>query len=141
MIEAPAVVIGAGPIGLAAAAQLAERGIEFTVLEAGPSVAAAIDEWRHVKLFSPWRYDLDPAARRLLERAGGWSEPELSTLPTGGDPIGDHPQPPPQTPPLSRPVPDDAPGIPSPPGGVCPGPTAGARRRARPGPAGARGRT
>src|SRR4051794_41848966 len=110
MIEAPVVVIGAGPIGLAAAAQLAERGIEFTVLEAGPSVAAAIDEWRHVKLFSPWRYDLDPAARRLLERAGGWSEPELSTLPTGGGPSGGHPQPPTKTPPPPGPGPGDPPG-------------------------------
>lgn len=93
MTEAPVVVIGAGPIGLAAAAQLAERGIEFTVLEAGPSVAAAIDEWRHVKLFSPWRYDIDSAARRLLERAGGWTAPELGTLPTGGDLIDDYLEP------------------------------------------------
>ncbi|TDW18440.1 FAD-dependent oxidoreductase [Kribbella kalugense] len=93
MTEASVVVIGAGPIGLAAAAQLAERGIEFTVLEAGPSVAAAIDEWRHVKLFSPWRYDIDSAARRLLERAGGWTEPDLGTLPTGGDLIDDYLEP------------------------------------------------
>ncbi len=32
--ELPVVVIGAGPVGLAAAAHLAERGIPFTVLEA-----------------------------------------------------------------------------------------------------------
>lgn len=80
----PVVVIGAGPVGLAAAAQLAERGVEFLVLEAGPGVAAAVEEWRHVKLFSPWRYDVDSAARRLLERSG-WVEPELGKLPTGGD--------------------------------------------------------
>ncbi|NIK59817.1 FAD-dependent oxidoreductase [Kribbella shirazensis] len=83
--DLPVVVVGAGPIGLAAAAHLSERGLDFLVLEAGASVAAAIDEWRHVKLFSPWRYDLDSAARRLLEQAGGWAEPDLDTLPTGGD--------------------------------------------------------
>lgn len=77
-------VIGAGPVGLAAAAHLAERGLDFVVLEAGPGVAAAIDEWRHVKLFSPWRYDIDSAARRLLDQAG-WVEPDLGALPTGGD--------------------------------------------------------
>ncbi|MGC4939995.1 FAD-dependent oxidoreductase [Kribbella sp. DT2] len=82
--DLPVVVIGAGPVGLAAAAQLAERGLQFVVLESGPSVAAAIDEWRHVKLFSPWRYDIDGAARRLLEQTS-WIEPNLDDLPTGGD--------------------------------------------------------
>ncbi len=80
----PVVVIGAGPVGLAAAAHLAERGLDFLVLESGPAVAAVIDEWRHVKLFSPWRYDVDTAARRLLERTG-WAEPDLDALPTGGE--------------------------------------------------------
>ena len=82
--QLPVVVIGAGPIGLAAAAQLSERNLEFLVLESGPSVAAAIEEWRHVRLFSPWRYDIDPAARRVLDRAG-WVEPENGALPTGGE--------------------------------------------------------
>ncbi|MEO5873970.1 MAG: NAD(P)-binding protein, partial [Streptosporangiaceae bacterium] len=31
----PIVVIGAGPVGLAAAAHLVERGLDFLVLEAG----------------------------------------------------------------------------------------------------------
>ncbi|MFD8565256.1 FAD-dependent oxidoreductase, partial [Streptosporangium canum] len=35
----PVVVIGAGPIGLAAAAHLAERGQDFLLLEAGEQVA------------------------------------------------------------------------------------------------------
>lgn len=97
----PVVVIGAGPVGLAAAAHLAERGVDFTVLEAGPGVAAAIDEWRHVKLFSPWRYGIDAAARRLLERAGGWTEPDLGALPTGGDLVDDYLEPLTKTPELS----------------------------------------
>ena len=83
-VTRPVVVIGAGPVGLAAAAHLAERGVEFLVLESGPAAAAAIDEWRHVKLFSPWHYDIDSAARRLLE-ASDWIEPDLEALPTGGD--------------------------------------------------------
>ncbi len=91
-VVAPVVVIGAGPVGLAAAAQLAERGLDFVVLESGAGVAAAIGEWRHVKLFSPWRYDLDSAARRLLE-AGGWIAPDLGALPTGGDLIDSYLEP------------------------------------------------
>ncbi|TDO44270.1 thioredoxin reductase [Kribbella sp. VKM Ac-2527] len=89
---APVVVIGAGPVGLAAAAHLAERDLGFVVLESGPSVASAIEDWRQVKLFSPWRYDIDNAARRLLERAG-WTEPDLGKLPTGGDLIDAYLQP------------------------------------------------
>ncbi|MFK4087975.1 FAD-dependent oxidoreductase [Kribbella sp. NPDC020789] len=97
----PVVVIGAGPVGLAAAAHLAERGIEFLVLESGPGVAAAIEEWRHVRLFSPWRYDVDTAARRLLEQAGGWTEPDPGKLPTGGDLIDSYLEPLTKTPQLT----------------------------------------
>jgi thioredoxin reductase len=96
----PVVVIGAGPVGLAAAAHLAERNVDFLVLESGPGVAAAIEEWRHVKLFSPWRYDLDSAARRLLEQAG-WVEPDLGKLPTGGDLIDSYLEPLTKTPQLN----------------------------------------
>ena len=37
----PIVVIGAGPIGLAAAAHLSERGLPFLILEAGAAAGAA----------------------------------------------------------------------------------------------------
>ncbi|MEV6693587.1 FAD-dependent oxidoreductase [Micromonospora sp. NPDC051196] len=80
----PVVVIGAGPVGLAAAAHLHERGLPCTVLEAGPSAGAAVAQWGHVHLFSPWRYNIDHAARRLLE-AAGWVAPDLDTLPTGAE--------------------------------------------------------
>nr|AIS85908.1 FAD dependent oxidoreductase [Verrucosispora sp. MS100047] len=80
----PVVVIGAGPVGLAAAAHLHERRLPFTVLEAGPSAGAAVAEWGHVQLFSPWRYNVDHAARRLLE-AAGWVGPDPDLLPTGAE--------------------------------------------------------
>jgi thioredoxin reductase len=80
----PVAVIGAGPVGLAAAAHLAERGLPFVVLEAGPAVGAAVTGWGHVRLFSPWRYDIDPAARRLLAGTG-WTVPDPESLPTGAD--------------------------------------------------------
>lgn len=85
----PVAVIGAGPVGLAAAAQLATRGLDFIVLEAGDDVAASIREWAHVRLFSPWRYNIDPGARVLLE-ATGWAAPAPERLPTGGELIADY---------------------------------------------------
>ena len=62
----PLAIIGAGPIGLAAAANAAERGMDFVVLESRADAGAAIAEWAHVRLFSAWRELVDPAARRLL---------------------------------------------------------------------------
>jgi thioredoxin reductase len=85
----PVVVIGAGPVGLAAAAQLAERGLDFLVLEAGEHVGASIRQWGHVGLFSPWRYCTDAAARRLLE-ASGWTAPDPDALPTGAQLVADY---------------------------------------------------
>jgi cation diffusion facilitator CzcD-associated flavoprotein CzcO len=78
----PVVVVGAGPIGLAAAAHLLERGERPLVLEAGAMVGASVAQWRHVRLFSPWCYDLDAAAARMLQ-AAGWTRPPAEELPTG----------------------------------------------------------
>ncbi len=78
----PVLIIGAGPIGLAAAANLAERGIDFVILEAGDEVAAAVRAWGHTRLFSPWRHLIDPASRRLLT-ASGWTAPDDDGVPTG----------------------------------------------------------
>lgn len=80
----PVAVIGAGPVGLAAAAHLANRHQPFIVLEAGDRVAASMADWAHVRLFSPWRYNTDPAARDLLAQTG-WTAPDPDHLPTGGE--------------------------------------------------------
>jgi hypothetical protein len=82
--QLPVVVIGAGPIGLAAAARLLERGLEPLVLEAGPSAGTAVRDWAHVRLFSPWSEVTDPAAEKLLAPTG-WTRPDGSAYPTGGD--------------------------------------------------------
>lgn len=80
----PVAIIGAGPVGLAAAAHLVERQIDFVLLEAGPAVGSALRAWAHVQLFSPWAYNVDPAAERLL-RASGWLSPAGEVYPLGGD--------------------------------------------------------
>lgn len=84
----PVVVIGAGPIGLVAAAHLVSRGETLLVLEAGEAVGASIRKWSHVRLFSPWKYLTDPVSRGLLE-ATGWTLPEEDALPTGGELVAD----------------------------------------------------
>ena len=82
-MQHPVVIIGAGPIGLAAAANASERNLDFVVLEAGRDAGAAVGEWAHVRLFSSWCELVDPAARRLLDASGTWTAPEDSAYPTG----------------------------------------------------------
>ncbi|WP_418960498.1 FAD-dependent oxidoreductase [Streptomyces tritici] len=82
--QLPVLVIGAGPVGLAAAAHLVERGLEPLVLEAGEQAGAAVREWAHVRLFSTWGEVTDPAAEKLLAPTG-WAKPDAETYPTGGD--------------------------------------------------------
>jgi thioredoxin reductase len=82
MSELPVVVVGAGPVGLAAAAELLERGLEPLVLERGDQAGAAVAEWNHVRLFSSWSELVDPAGGRLLEPSG-WSRPDGAGYPTG----------------------------------------------------------
>lgn len=80
----PVAIIGAGPIGLAAAAHLVERGIDFRVFEAGASVASSIREWGHTRLFSPWKHLVDRASVRLLEQHG-WQLPDPERAPSGSE--------------------------------------------------------
>ncbi len=82
MSELPVVVVGAGPVGLAAAAELVERGLEPLVLDKADRAGAAVAAWHHVRLFSPWSELVDPAAGRLLEPTG-WERPTGAEYPTG----------------------------------------------------------
>ena len=80
----PVAVIGAGPIGLVAAAHLVARGERPVVLEAGATVGASLRRWSHVRLFSPWKYLTEPVSRGMLQ-AAGWTMPDADALPTGGE--------------------------------------------------------
>ena len=80
----PVAIIGAGPVGLAAAAHLLTRGLEPLIFEAGESVGASVRDWAHVRVFSPWAFNIDPAAADLLE-ADGWTAPPAEEYPTGGE--------------------------------------------------------
>src|SRR5687768_14864608 len=80
--QLPVAVIGAGPVGLAAAAHLVDRGETPLVLEAGEAVGAHVLQWGHVRVFSPWRSNVDPVAASMLA-ADGWTPPHPADLPTG----------------------------------------------------------
>ena len=80
----PVAIIGGGPVGLAAAAHLLERGETPLIFEAGAEVGANIRQWQHVRMFSPWEFTVDRATVRLLEKHG-WQMPPAGELPTGRD--------------------------------------------------------
>lgn len=82
MKSLPVAIIGAGPVGLAAAAHLTVRNQPFILFEAGHTVASNILSWEHIRVFSPWRYNIDKAARQLLE-SSTWQAPDEDALPTG----------------------------------------------------------
>ena len=75
-------IIGAGPVGLAAAAHLSVRNQPFLLFEAGNTVASNILSWKHIRVFSPWKYNIDKAARQLLEQTN-WKSPDDEALATG----------------------------------------------------------
>lgn len=78
----PVAIIGAGPVGLAAAAHLLARGITPLILESGPKAGSSIEEWAHVKMFSPWQFNVDKEAAKIL-LADGWTPPPENEYPTG----------------------------------------------------------
>ena len=80
----PVAVIGAGPVGLAAAAHLLAHGATPLILEAGPEVGHSVRQWHHVRMFTPWRFCVDREAATLLAMHG-WRHPRPGRIPTGAE--------------------------------------------------------
>jgi thioredoxin reductase len=74
-------IIGAGPVGLEAAAAALDHGFDVHVFERG-EVGAHPLAWGHVRMFTPWRMNLGPRSRGHLE-AAGWVAPDPEAFPTG----------------------------------------------------------
>ena len=74
-------VIGAGPIGLEAAAAALDAGFDVHVFERGEPGAHAI-AWGHVRMFTPWRMNLGTASVARLSTSG-WTPPDADACPTG----------------------------------------------------------
>lgn len=94
----PIAIIGGGPIGLAAAAHLTQRNIPFILFEAGNSVGKNFLSWGHIRVFSPWKYNIDKAAESLLLETN-WIAPNKENLATGKEivdqyfqPLANHPK-------------------------------------------------
>ena len=94
MSEAKTVaIIGAGPVGLAAAAHVLERGLEPhrarsrrpSATPCGNGAMCVCGAWLpRMPMFSPWEYNIDKAAERLLATTG-WNSPEPDQYPTGAE--------------------------------------------------------
>jgi len=78
----PIAIIGGGAVGLAAAAHLVKNNVPFILFESGTTVGTNILDWGHVKVFSPWKYNIDKAAEELLIQTG-WQSPDKESLHTG----------------------------------------------------------
>ena len=92
MNKLPIAIIGAGPIGLAAACRLLERGETPIVFEAAGSSAATVREWGHVRMFSSWAMNIDANAAAMLSTQG-WTRPAADGFPTGNELVRDYLEP------------------------------------------------
>jgi hypothetical protein len=74
-------IIGAGPVGLEAAAAALELELDVHLFERG-DVGANVLGWGHVRMFTPWSMNVGPASARLLAR-NGWTAPAAEQCPSG----------------------------------------------------------
>ncbi|WP_422123234.1 NAD(P)-binding domain-containing protein [Planococcus sp. X10-3] len=87
--QLPVAIIGGGPVGMAAAAQLAAAGKDFLLFEAASEIGANFLDYGHVRLFSTWRYNMDAAAKELFQ-THGIPLPDEDHLPLGREIVTDY---------------------------------------------------
>jgi len=85
----PIAIIGGGPIGLAAAAHLKKSNQPFILFEIEQQIGANILKWGHVRLFSPWEYNIDKVAETLL-RESQIPIPDKEYIPFGKEIVDDY---------------------------------------------------
>jgi thioredoxin reductase len=76
-------ILGAGPIGLEAALAAAARGHQPVVYEAHERVGGNVRRWGHVRMFTPWSWNVSPRARAAVPGLPGGD-----ALPTGDELAG-----------------------------------------------------
>nr|WP_245772939.1 hypothetical protein [Paenibacillus catalpae] len=54
----------------------------FILFEKGAQIASSVLSWKHVRMFSPWEFNMDSAAKELLMESG-WHAPAKDHMPTG----------------------------------------------------------
>jgi hypothetical protein len=81
-------VLGAGPIGLEAAAAAGRAGLEAFVLEATGRAGGGAAQWPHVRWYTPWRDNTTALGREMIAFQG-----DLDACPTGAELVYDYLQP------------------------------------------------
>lgn len=81
--DAKIAILGAGPIGLEAAARAIREGFDVVVFERG-DVGAHVSQWGHIRLFTPFGLCVGPEGKRMVREIGA-TLPRESVFVTGAE--------------------------------------------------------
>ncbi|MFP4155684.1 MAG: diguanylate cyclase [Halothiobacillaceae bacterium] len=69
-------IVGAGPLGVEAAAYARRLGLDAVIVERGDRVGAGMRRCVHARMFSPWQYNHSPLGIDWLRQDGRYVSPE-----------------------------------------------------------------
>ncbi|TJY36532.1 NAD(P)-binding domain-containing protein [Pontimicrobium aquaticum] len=87
--DLPVAIIGGGPVGLSAAAHLKKSNQPFILFETGNQIGTNILKWGHIRMFSPWEYNIDKVAETFLRQAL-LAIPKKEDIPYGKEIVEDY---------------------------------------------------